>query len=151
MLLAAARRGGDPHELAERAITMVAGALEQVDPRPVAAGRPATIRARRAVIDGAREILAAEPECPLPQLARTLAVSPHHLSRIFRAATGHTISRHRIRLRARAALERFAEGERDLARVAAELGFADQSHLSRVLRVETGYVPSALRGALAGA
>lgn len=148
LLLAAAPRGGDTHELAERAITLVAGALEQVDPRPVSAGRPATIRARRGVIDGAREILAAEPECPLPELARTLSVSPHHLSRIFRAATGHTISRHRIRLRARAALEQLADGERDLARLAVELGFADQSHLCRALRVETGHVPSALRSAL---
>jgi AraC-like DNA-binding protein len=148
LLLAAARRGSDTHELAERAITIVAGALEEVNPRPVAAGRPATIRARRDVIDGAREILAAEPECPLPELARSLSVSPHHLSRIFRAATGHTVSRHRIRLRARAALEQLADGERDLARLAAELGFADQSHLYRVLRVETGCVPSALRRAL---
>jgi AraC-like DNA-binding protein len=34
---------------------------------------------------------------------------------------------------------------RDLARVAADLGLTDQSHLCRVLRSETGVVPSALR------
>jgi len=52
-------------------------------------------------------------------------------------------------LRARAALERVAGGERDLARLAADVGFADQSHLARVVRRETGRPPSALRALLA--
>ncbi|HEX8856251.1 MAG TPA: AraC family transcriptional regulator, partial [Thermoleophilaceae bacterium] len=78
-----------------------------------------------------------------------LAVSPHHLSRTFRALTGHTVSRHRMRLRARAAMERMAAGDGDLARIAADLGFADQSHLCRVMRAETGRTPSALRRVLA--
>lgn len=51
---------------------------------------------------------------------------------------------------ARAALERLAGGERDLARLAADVGFADQSHLSRVVRAETGHTPGALRAALGG-
>ena len=90
----------------------------------------------------------ADPDRALPELARSLATSPHHLSRIFRALTGHTISRHRMRLRVRAALERMAGGERDLARLAAEVGFADQAHLTRVIRSDTGTTPSALRAAL---
>jgi AraC-like DNA-binding protein len=110
----------------------------------VAAGRPQSGR-RRALVDSAREALAAEPERSLPDLARELAVSPHHLSRIFSSITGRTISRHRMRLRARAALEQLAGGEPNLARLAADLGFADQSHLCRVLRSETGCTPSALR------
>ncbi|HTB49525.1 MAG TPA: helix-turn-helix domain-containing protein, partial [Solirubrobacteraceae bacterium] len=67
----------------------------------------------------------------------------------FRSVTGHTISRHRMRLRARSALERFAGGESDLARIAADVGFADQSHLCRVIGQETGHTPAALRQALA--
>jgi AraC-like DNA-binding protein len=148
LLLAAGRRGGDPDELTERAITVVGAALEVADPTRSVPGRPSTARARRRVVDGARELLAAEPGCPLPRLARELAISPHHLSRTFHLTTGHTISRHRMRLRARAALERFAGGEHDLARLAADVGFADQSHLSRVLRAETGRPASALRHAL---
>lgn len=149
LLLAAGRRGADEHEVMERAIALAARALEGREARRVAAGRPRAARARRALADGARDALAAEPERSLPELARVLAVSPHHLSRVFRATTGHTISRHRMRLRARAALERLAAGDEDLARLAAELGFADQSHLCRVLRSETGGTPSALRQALA--
>src|SRR5438034_159449 len=115
-----------------------ADALEAADRRPVASGRPATGRARRALADGVREALAERPGRSLPELAQLLAVSPHHLSRVFRAQTGHTIARHRMRLRVRAALDRFAEGERELARLAAELGFADQAHLTRAVRAETG-------------
>jgi AraC-like DNA-binding protein len=145
LLLSAARRGDDPHELVERAIALAARALEQDDPRPVAAGRPATAQARRALVAGAREALAADPQRSLLQLARELAVSPHHLSRIFSSATATTISRHRMRLRVRAAMERLANGDRDLARLAAELGFADQSHLCRAVKSETRRTPSALR------
>jgi AraC-like DNA-binding protein len=149
LLLAAGGRGADRHELVERSVELAARALEQVEPARVGSGRPATDRARRALADGAREALAAEPERSLPELARALAVSPHHLSRVFRSVTGHTISRHRMRLRVRDAMERLAGGERDLARLAADLGFADQSHLCRVVREETGRTPSALRSALA--
>jgi AraC-like DNA-binding protein len=148
LLLAAARRADDPHELVERAIALAARALAQDDPRPVAAGRPATAHARRVLVAEAREALAADPQQSLPELARELAVSPHHLSRIFSSATGTTISRHRIRLRVRAAMERLAEGERDLARLAAVLGFADQSHLCRAARSETRRTPAELRSLL---
>jgi AraC-like DNA-binding protein len=149
LLLAASRRGDDPHELVERAIVLAARLLEEADPGRVGAGRPSTERAQRALVEGVREALAAGPDSSLPELARELAVSPHHLSRVFRARTGRTVSRHRMRLRARSALEHLAAGERDLARLAADLGFADQSHLTRVVQRETGHTPSALRLALA--
>ena len=144
-LLSAARRGIDPDELFERAIVLSASALEQAEEQRVKAGRPVGTRARRTAADGVREILAESPERSLPELARELSVSPHHLSRVFRAMTGHTIARHRMRLRTRAALDRLAEGEQSIARLAAELGFADQSHLCRVVRQETGRAPSVLR------
>ncbi len=149
LVVAAARRGSEPHELYERTLALAASALAQRDPARVACGRPATDRARRSLVDGVREALVADPDTSLPELARHLAVSPHHLSRTFRSLTGRTISGHRLVLRARGALERMTGGERDLARLAADLGFADQSHLTRVLAGQTGQTPSALRRALA--
>jgi AraC-like DNA-binding protein len=149
LLLSAGRREEDQLEVFERAISLIARALEQVDARRVAADRPMGARARRSIADGARELLAANTERSLPELARELAVSPHHLSRVFRSVTGNTVSRHRMRLRTRSALERLAGGEQDLARLAADLGFADQSHLCRVVRQETGQSLSGLRQALA--
>jgi AraC-like DNA-binding protein len=148
LLLSAARRG---EEVSERALALAARALEAADPRRVASGRVATEHARRALTDGAREALADDPDRSLAELAGLLCVSPHHLSRVFRAQTGHTIARHRMRLRARAAMDRLAAGDRELARLAADLGFADQAHLTRVVRAETGETPSALRAALASA
>jgi AraC-like DNA-binding protein len=148
LLLAASRRAEDADELVERAIVLTATALEDADVSRVSAGRPGTARGRRALVDGVREALADDPDRSLADLSRLLAVSPHHLSRVFRAAAGRTISRQRIALRARAAMERLADGERDLARVAADLGFADQGHMCRVLRRETGATPSELRAAL---
>jgi AraC-like DNA-binding protein len=118
------------------------------DPARIAAGRPSTDRVRRRLVDDAREALAAAPERSLPELAQQLSVSPHHLSRVFRSRTGHTVSRYRLLLRARDGLERIAGGEGHLARLAVELGFADQSHLSRVIRQQTGHTPAALRAAL---
>jgi AraC-like DNA-binding protein len=148
LLLRAGRRGDDKHEILERATALTVEALKQADSRRVDVGRPSSSAARRKATDGAREILAVNPDCSLPDLARELAVSPYHLSRVFHAATGHTISRHRMRIRTRRVLERLAGGEQNLARLAADLGFADQSHLCRVVREETGRTPTALRNAL---
>lgn len=148
LILAGVRAEMDGDEIFERTIVLSASALEQVHPARVASGRVGTIEARRALVEGAREALAADPGHSLTDLARMLSVSPHHLSRIFRAQTGHTIARHRMRLRVRDALERLAGGDRDLARVAAEAGFYDQSHLTRVLLAETHWTPSAMREVL---
>jgi AraC-like DNA-binding protein len=148
LLLAAVRRRADEDELVERALGIAVRALEPTELMHAKAGRPTTALARKRAVSGALEALAAEPGLSLVQLACALAVSPHHLSRIFRRATGHTISRHRIRLRTRAVLERFADGESDLARVAADVGFADQSHLCRVMQAEVRVVPSSLRDQL---
>ena len=149
-LLSAARHRHDEHELYESAVMLVAEALEGSDARRVAAGGPTRARARRALADAVREALTEHPDRSLADLARTTSTSPHHLSRVFHAVVGHTISRHRMRLRTRAALERLGEGEVNLARLAADLGFADQSHLCRVVRAETGRTPSMLRRALEG-
>jgi AraC-like DNA-binding protein len=43
---------------------------------------------------------------------RAVAISPHHLSRIFSERTGETISRYRNRIRVRLALERLARARR---------------------------------------
>jgi AraC-like DNA-binding protein len=151
MLLAGGdREAPDRHASLERALTIGAGLLAAVDAGRVASGRPQTAARRRALADEARQALAGDPDVSLVELGRTLSVSPHHLSRVFHTATGTTVARHRMRLRVRDALERLAGGERDLARLAADVGFSDQSHLCRVVRAETGSTPSALRVALAG-
>lgn len=144
LLLAAISRG-DPGDVAAAVVDLASEVLERVEPERVAAGRPSTVQARQRVVDAAREALAETPRAGVIELARRVAVSPHHLSRVFKSETGETISRYRNRLRVRLALERLAAGEPCLARLAADLGFADQAHLARVVRQELGEAPSLLR------
>jgi AraC-like DNA-binding protein len=148
LLVTAASRGTDETDVSERVLSLVAGLLGRADQRRVESGRPATRAGRRRVVEAAREALAVNPTVGLPGLARQVAVSPYHLSRIFHEHTGETVTRYRNRLRVRVALERLAEGEPSLARLAADLGFADQAHLARVTREELGFPPSQLRSAL---
>ena len=149
-LLADARRGADPDALYERTLTLASATLAWHHPQRVDSGRPYGRRARQQLVRDAREALATAPQRGLPALARELGISPHHLSRVFHAHTGHTIAQHRMLLRSRAALHRIAEGEDSLARLAAEVGFADQSHLTRTIRRQTGYSPTQLRRLLGG-
>jgi AraC-like DNA-binding protein len=144
-LLFALTTSGDDGAVADAVVATAAAVLARAAPRRVAAGRPATALARRRVVAEARELLVENPAATVLELARHVAVSPHHLSRVFRAETGETVSRYRNRLRVRLALERIAKGEACLARLAADLGFADQAHLSRVVGSELGMPPSALR------
>ena len=147
-LLAAVVRG-DAGDVAEVVVGLAADVLARSAPSRVAAGRPATVLARRRIVGDAREALVANPRAGVIELASRVAVSPHHLSRVFKAETGETISQYRNRLRVRLTLERLAEGEPCLARLAAELGFADQAQLARVVRRELGATPSLLRERLA--
>ena len=145
--LVSSLRSGDILELGERIMRLLE-VVRDCGTRRRTRSRPTTAAARRRAVDDAREAIAMQPTIGLFELARVVAVSPHHLSRIFRAETGETITRYRNRARVRLVLERLADRERSLARLAGELGFADQAHLARVVRHEVGSTPSALRSSL---
>jgi AraC-like DNA-binding protein len=61
-----------------------------------------------------------------------------------------TLTRYRHRILVLAALDAIEAGERDLAGLAARLGFADHAHLTRTVRQECGHAPRDLRRLLAG-
>jgi AraC-like DNA-binding protein len=144
-LLLARARQGEAADVAEAVIAIAAGVLARASSSRVDSSRPATALARRRIAAAAREALVQAPSLGVLELARRVSVSPHHLSRVFKAETGETISTYRNRLRVRLALQRLSEGERCLARIAADLGFADQAHLARVVRREHRMPPSRLR------
>jgi AraC-like DNA-binding protein len=113
-------------------------------PGPAPAGREPQAVTR------ARELLAASLEAPpsLEELAAAVGLSPFHLARVFRQATGlppHAWLRQRRLEQARASLER---GDAPLD-VAHELGFSDQSHLSRQFKQAFGVTPGDYRSACA--
>src|SRR5262249_19820487 len=63
--------------------------------------RATTQTAWRRLADGTKQILSCDPEASLHELARQQSVSPHHLSRVFHACTGTTVSAYRNQLRVR--------------------------------------------------
>ncbi|MBR1121505.1 helix-turn-helix transcriptional regulator [Bradyrhizobium lablabi] len=76
-------------------------------------------------------------------LASLAGQSPFHFTRVFARSIGVTPYRYVVHLRLRAAIERIQRGM-SLAEVAADTGFADQSHLSRWIRRVHGVTPSQL-------
>lgn len=86
---------------------------------------------------------------PVRDLAWAAGVHPVYLARAFRRAYGVPVTEYARRLRVRAAADRVASTALPLARIACEAGFADQAHLTRELRRETGLTPGALRRAAA--
>ncbi|MFC3737125.1 helix-turn-helix domain-containing protein [Paractinoplanes deccanensis] len=100
-------------------------------------------------VEQARLMLNAAPSTPLAELAAAAGCSPWHLSRSFHRVAGITIGTYRRRLRVRAALDEIAgHADADLAAVAVRHGFADQSHMTRSVRAETGRTPGSLASSM---
>lgn len=159
MLLAQLRRGGDHFEMAERLHRFLDRLLHHSgdgEEPPDAAldrtvrHRPATLAAHRQLADRAREVLTAgDFTLGLTDVAQRLGTSPHHLSRVFQRVTGSSLTAYRNRLRVRAVLDTLADVDGPpLRELASEYGFADQAHLTRVVRDHVGHPPARLRALL---
>ena len=145
-LHAAASAGDVDFALAEHLLHLLALTLERV----AAAWAPVELPTRsadRAWVAAAREAIAADHPAShgLFPLARLLGVSPYRLSRAFTGELGVSLTRYRNRVRVSRALQRLEDGERNLAALAADLGFADQAHLCRTIRAQLDHTPTALR------
>jgi AraC-like DNA-binding protein len=81
----------------------------------------------------------------LANIAAAVDCSVFHLCRSFRRATGLTLHDYREQVRVRLALERVGDGERDLSRLALDLGYSSHSHFTAVFRRAFGVPPSAAR------
>jgi AraC family transcriptional regulator len=81
---------------------------------------------------------------PLADLAAGAGVHPAHLARAFRRHYGSTIGTFLRNARVELAKQRVRAHE-PLGDIALDLGFADQSHFSRVFRQFTGLSPAAFR------
>ena len=136
----AARASAGECDLSEMASQVVECATASHAP----ASRPG---ADSALADAARTILAQDPvNAPHSDaLADRLGVSVFHLCRAFRRATGQTIQQFARRLRLDLALERLAEPDVDLSRLALDLGFSSHSHFSAAFRGTFGLSPSTYR------
>ncbi len=85
---------------------------------------------------------------PVAEVARALAVSPQHLSRITREATGQPVSALIAARSHREARRLLTYTNLPVQQVAFRLGYADPAHFSRVFTREAGVSPRAFRAAM---
>jgi AraC-like DNA-binding protein len=81
----------------------------------------------------------------LRDIASEAALSPYHLCRLFRRATGTTLHQYREKLHIRWSLESVIETRRPLVDIALETGFSSHSHFTSSFRREFGEAPSGVR------
>ena len=82
-------------------------------------------------------------------LAEDAGVHPVHLARVFRMIEKQTPGDYLQRVRVRAACHLLRDAEYSLAEIAAECGFADQSHLTRIFKRLMRTTPARFRCAMA--
>ena len=109
------------------------------------ASRPS--RSRPAWLDAVRELLNASLQKPpsLNAVAREFGVHPMHLAATFRRHFGCSVGEHVRRQRVNAAREMLEDPELSLTQIASDVGFADQSHLTRTFKRLTGVTPGQYR------
>ena len=137
-------RGGEPLALQSRFEAVARAMLTRfAGLRPP---RPPRLHASPRSLERAREHLhahLAEP-CPLAELARVAGLRRRQLVTAFRARFGLAPHQYLTQLRVDAARALLAAG-RAPGEVAAEVGFADQSHLGRRFKAVLGATPGRYR------
>jgi AraC-like DNA-binding protein len=131
--------------LREEGLVALAGRLAQGHGPRAAAAAPPLRRgdARLARVAALLRASLAEP-LSLATLAAEAGVTPEHLVRSFRAATGLPPRAWQLQLRLAEARRRLRTGDAVVG-VALDLGFADQAHFHRLFRKNTGMTPGAYR------
>ena len=77
--------------------------------------------------------------------ADALAVTPEHLNKINKAATGLTTTQMLHNRQCLEAKRLLTQTSHPLAEIAEQVGFADASHLARIFKKATGYTPGEYR------
>jgi AraC-like DNA-binding protein len=94
--------------------------------------------------------LTRNPSLKLSRWAGANGIAPWAVSRGFGLVFGVSPETFRARARAHHALKRIRDTHAPLASIAVELGFADQSHMTRSVKQLTGITPQAWRSAANG-
>lgn len=81
----------------------------------------------------------------LADVATAVGVEPERMARLFRRAYGEPVAAYLRRIRVDAAAHLLASTDLPISRVAADVGFADQSHLTRCFGQYVGTTPGRYR------
>jgi AraC family transcriptional regulator len=122
-------------------------AIEGIVMELLASGLRGRERSAPSRMEEAREYLRAHAagSVTLESAADANGIHPVYLSRSFRQAFGCTVGEYLRDCRLQRALRMIGQTELTLGEIAAECGFADQAHLTRLFRARTGMTPSAYR------
>lgn len=88
-----------------------------------------------------------ESEMSAEQIAADVGVHRVHLSRVFRAYFCMSLSQYRQRLALQKSIAAILTEEDAICSASAQAGFADQSHLTRVMKKQLGTTPNTLKKA----
>ncbi len=127
------------------AVTDITAVITEVS-RFVRAHRPAPDGRRSLAMEIVEAMRVATPDTPVTEIAASFALSVRTLQRLFTEHVGTTPKQVLQRYRRQSAIDRLSEEtDTNIARLAAELGYSDQSHLARDLDATLGRSPSAVR------
>jgi AraC family transcriptional regulator len=96
-------------------------------------------------LEPAAELLRSRERIGLGAVADAVGVHPAHLARVFRAHHGMSVGEFARRTHVEWAATQLARTDSPLAVVAAEAGFADQSHFTRLFKKHVGITPARYR------
>jgi len=123
--------------------------LAERDPLQAASMAVAGLTSGKPLLGDWPDLLAAalrdDPDLRIADWADRMGLAAASVSRGFARAYGVSPKRFRLEVRARRAASRLPCWRGSLASFAAELGFADQAHMSRVVVTLTGLTPARLR------
>lgn len=137
-----------------RAEEMTLGVIDRVLSETTASARAAqsprrasTRRTQRELVERTKLAVArdAAANLSLSSLAREVASSPFHLSRVFRREVGAPIHQYAMRLRLSLSVERLLDTRDGLSEIAHAHGFSSHSHFTTAFRQTFGVAPSEIR------
>ena len=131
-------------------LTLIAGRIHRVSQAEQPAAGPVATSGKFAGADRARCIQLLNDRLheriSLSELAGEFDLSPYHFSRLFKEATGFPPHEYQLQLRiARARVLLRRSPEKNLAHIACELGFSDESHFRRHFKRIVGMTPGRFR------
>jgi AraC family transcriptional regulator len=137
-LLSVFRREGSSVRDVEDRVYDVLAVLSQPTDRSESRSPPRWLELVRDELDAAGRVAVRD-------LARSAGVHPVYLARQFRRFFGCSITEHARRRRVQVAAQQLSGSDIPLSVVSYTSGFADQSHMSRVFKSDTGLTPSLFR------
>ena len=110
-------------------------------------GSSLNIRSQQAVIEQIEAFMQRNLQRPLSraELAEVVHLSPTHLARLFRQATGCTLTERWVQFRMASAKQMLLESTLPISEISLQVGYSSFSHFARLFRQQVGVSPGDYR------